>query len=157
MLENRSWAERWKPAAGLRAHLFAAALLWTAVGTGLSAAGIVWCFSARKPWIPLGFGIGVGALKGIFIIAKIAARNARRIVSRGDGKCLGGFLSVKTWLLVAAMMGSGMVLRRSSLPRPVLGVIYTAVGTGLLTGCLALWKARAAVPKEARPAAGSPE
>jgi hypothetical protein len=144
MDDNLSWAERWKPAAGVRAHLLAAALLWTAVGTGLSAAGIIWCFSARKPWVPLAGGVCAGTLKGIFIISKVAARNARRIISRGDGKCLGGFLSIKTWLLVAAMMASGFVLRHSGIPRPVLGVIYTAVGMALLTGCLSLWKARAA-------------
>ena len=144
MDDHRSWAERWKPSAGARSHLLAAALLWTAVGTGLSAAGIIWCLSARKPWVPLALGFCAGVLKGIFIISKVAARNARRIVSRGDGKCLGGFLSIKTWLLVAAMMGSGMVLRHSGIPRPVLGVIYTAVGTALLAGCLSLWKARAA-------------
>ena len=73
-----SWAERWKPAAGVRTHLLAAALLWTAVGAGLSAAGIVWCFSARRPWVPLALGVCVGVLKGIFIIARLAARNARR-------------------------------------------------------------------------------
>jgi hypothetical protein len=144
MDEHQSWAERWKPAAGARTHLLAAALLWTAVGTGLSAAGIVWCLCARKPWIPLASGVCAGALKGIFIISKVAAGNARRIISRGDGKCLGGFLSVKTWLVVAAMMGSGIGLRHSGVPRPVLGVIYVAVGTALLTGCFSLWKARAA-------------
>jgi hypothetical protein len=143
-----SWAERWKPAAGVRLHLLAAALLWTAVGVGLSTAGIAWCFSARTPWVPLVLGVGAGALKGIFIIAKVAARNARRIVARGDGKCLGGFLSIKTWLLVAAMMGSGMLLRRSAIPRPVLGALYTAVGTALLAGSLSLWKARAATRTE---------
>ena len=143
-----NWAERWKPAAGARTHLLAAALLWTAVGAGLSGAGIVWCFSARRPWIPLVLGVGIGVLKGIFIIARVAARNARRIIARGDGKCLGGFLSIKTWLLVAAMMGSGMVLRRSGIPRPVLGVIYAAVGTALLAGSLSLWKARAATRAE---------
>jgi len=143
-----NWAERWKPAAGARTHLLAAALLWTAVGAGLSGAGIVWCFSARRPWVPLALGVCVGVLKGIFIIARLAARNARRIIARGDGKCLGGFLSIKTWLLVAAMMGSGMFLRRSGIPRPILGVIYTAVGTALLAGSVSLWKARAATRTE---------
>ena len=70
-----NWAERWKPAAGARTHLLAAALLWTAVGAGLSGAGIVWCFSARRPWIPLVLGVGIGVLKGIFIIARVAARH----------------------------------------------------------------------------------
>jgi hypothetical protein len=143
-MDQPTWAERWKPAAGVRTHLLAAAVLWTLVGTGLSAAGIAWSLSAREPLIPLGIGLLLGALKGIFVISRVAVRNARRIVSRGDGKCLGGFLSIKTWLLVAAMMGSGMVLRRSGVPKPVLGGIYTAVGIGLLAGCVKLWQARSA-------------
>lgn len=141
MMDRRPWTERWKPAAGVRTHLLAAALLWTLVGTGLSAAGAVWSLSARRPLVPLGIGLLLGALKGTFVISRAAVRNARRIVSRGDGKCLGGFLSLKTWLLVAVMMGSGMVLRHSGVPRPILGGIYTAVGVGLLTGCLRLWQA----------------
>ena len=41
-MDRRPWTERWKPAAGVRTHLLAAALLWTLVGTGLSAAGVAW-------------------------------------------------------------------------------------------------------------------
>ena len=71
----------------------------------------------------------------------MAERNAARIIARGDGRCLGGFLSLKTWLLVVLMMTSGIILRRSAVPRPVLGVLYSAVGTALLVGCVTLWKA----------------
>jgi hypothetical protein len=73
--------------------------------------------------------------------------NTARIIARGDGHCLGGFLAPKTWLLVAVMMGSGILLRRSGVPRPILGVLYTAVGTGLLIGGRQLWKAWRETPE----------
>jgi hypothetical protein len=138
-----AWAERWKPAALARTHLVAAAGLWTVVGLGLTAAGLAWCSGVSLPWSALlaAAGVAAGLVKGRYVIRRMAEKNAARIIARGDGHCLGGFLSVKTWLLVAAMMASGMVLRRSAVPRPVLGVVYTAVGTALLAGSVILWRA----------------
>ena len=139
----KDWAERWKPAARVRTHLLAAAALWTVVGCGLATAGLVWCVGSTFPsslaWA-VG-GISIGLLKGSFIIRKFAERNTARLIARGDGRCLGGFLSARTWLLVILMMTSGILLRRSSIPRPVLGIIYAAVGTALLSGSFPLWKA----------------
>jgi len=143
------WAERWKPAARARTHLLAAALLWTVVGLGLAAAGIAWSFGSAFPWSLLlaGAGVAAGVVKGRLVILKMADRNTARIIARGDGRCLVGFLAPKTWLLVAAMMASGIILRRSGVPRPILGVLYTAVGTGLLIGSRQLWKAWRETPE----------
>lgn len=143
MTRPEGWLERWKPAAGVRTHLFSAAFLWTVVGFGLAAAGIAWCFGSALPWalVLAGAGVVAGLVKGRFVLRTMAERNAARIIARGDGHCLGGFLSVKTWLLVVLMMTSGFILRRSSVPRPVLGVLYSAVGTALLVGCATLWRA----------------
>ena len=140
----RRWAERLKPAAKTRTRLLAAASLWTVVGLGLSTLGFIWCFAVRLPW-PFGLavlGIAAGSLKGRFVFRGLAEKNAARVVRRGDGRCLGGFLSIKTWLLVAVMMTSGMILRRSGVPHPILGVLYSAVGTALLAGSVPLWRAR---------------
>jgi hypothetical protein len=143
MTRLMGWLERWKPAAGVRAHLYAAALLWTVVGLGLTAAGMAWSFSSAFPWSLLlaGAGVAAGLVKGRYVLRAMAERNAARIIARGDGRCLGGFLSLKTWLLVVLMMTSGIILRRSAVPRPVLGVLYSAVGTALLVGCVTLWRA----------------
>ncbi|MCX6563010.1 MAG: hypothetical protein NTU60_05325 [Candidatus Aminicenantes bacterium] len=142
MSRFKDWAERWKPAVRVRTQLLAAATLWTVVGCGLATAGLFWCFGSPFPGSILCAvgGIAAGLLKGFLIIRKFAERNTVRLIARGDGSCLGGFLSAKTWLLVALMMTSGILLRRSSIPRPVLGIIYSAVGTGLLAGCLPLWR-----------------
>jgi hypothetical protein len=92
-------------------------------------------------------GVAAGVVKGRLVIRKMADWNTARIIARGDGRCLGGFLAPKTWLLVAAMMASGIILRRSGVPRAVLGVLYTAVGSALLIGGLQLWKARREIPE----------
>jgi len=140
----RRLAERWKPAAKAQTHLLAAAGLWTVVGLGLSTLGFVWCFAARLPWpfLLAAVGIFAGTLKGRYVLRRLAERNAARVIRRGDGHCLGGFLSIKTWLLVAVMMASGILLRRSGIPHPILGPLYAAIGTALLAGSLPLWEAR---------------
>ena len=131
---------RWKPAAGVRTQLTAASLLWTCVGLGLGSAGVFWCHGADD-WPPLvGLGLAIGLIKAFWIIRPVARRNAARIIERGDGKCLGSFLSWKSWLFVAAMMAVGFVLRHSPLPRPALGVLYVAIGVALLVGALPLWR-----------------
>jgi hypothetical protein len=136
------WAQRSKPAARAKTHLLAAALLWTLVGSGLAAAGLAWSFGSPLPWsvVLVIAGVAAGTVKGRLVIRGMAARNTARIIARGDGRCLGGFLAPKTWLLIAVMMASGMILRRSGVPHPVLGVLYTAVGTGLLIGAWQLWR-----------------
>jgi hypothetical protein len=149
MTKLGKWAERWKPAARARTHLLAAALLWTVVGLGLAAVGLAWSFGSTFPWSLLLaiIGIAAGMVKGRLVIRKMADWNTARIIARGDGRCLGGFLAPKTWLLVTVMMGSGIILRRSGVPRPILGVLYTAVGTGLLIGGQQLWKAWRETPE----------
>ena len=70
-----------------------------------------------------------------------------RIASRGDGRCIGGFLSARSWLLVALMSGAGRLLRGGLLPLPVAGTLYVAIGTGLLFSSRIAWlRWRAAAP-----------
>jgi hypothetical protein len=131
-----------KPAASRRVHMFAAGLLWTLVGILLAASGTLWVLASGSGLaVPVLILAGAGgAAKARFILRKSARRVAERIERRGDGRCLGGFLSWKSWLLVLAMMGFGRLLRASPLPPLVRGGIYAAVGVALLGASLFLWK-----------------
>jgi len=130
-----------KPAASRRAHLVAAAILWTAAGAGLLTAGALWIASARAAVaVPsLAAALAAGVLKGRFVLDGAALRIAARIEARGDGRCLGGFLSWRSWLLVALMVAFGRVLRASPLPVPLRGAIYAAIGAGLLVASARFW------------------
>jgi hypothetical protein len=75
------------------------------------------------------------------VLSRTARRAAARIARRGDGTCLGGFLSWQSWLFVLGMMAAGAALRRSALPRTALGVVYVAVGIALLWGSRVFWAA----------------
>jgi hypothetical protein len=135
--------EEYKPAASARTHLLLAALLWTVVGGMLLLFGMRWSIRAAIPyvWLLLALAIAAGVFKALFVLECTARRTIDRIRERGDGRCIGGFLSIRTWLFVGLMMLVGYLLRHSALPRAIVGLIYTAVGTALLVAARRLWGA----------------
>ena len=131
-----------KPAAPAWAHALLAACLWTAVGGALGTFGVLWALgggSAAAPYVLAG-AVLVGLAKGAFVLGKTAARNVARIEERGDGKCLGGFLSWRSWLLVGAMIALGRLLRGGLLSTETVGFVYAAIGVALLAGSVVLWR-----------------
>jgi len=137
------WLATYKPAAPARVHLLLAAILWTVVGTALAYFGTRWAMAWESSfvWLCLGLAAGIGVVKGRLVLHKTADRIIRRIRTRGDGRCLGGFLSPKTWAVVGGMMVAGRLLRGGLLPRVPVGFIYVAVGVALLLGSRPLWQA----------------
>jgi hypothetical protein len=135
--------EAYKPAASARTHLLLAALLWTVVGATLLFLGFRWALLAdiSYAWLLLVLAVVVGVFKALFVLERTARRTIGRIRERGDGRCIGGFLSVRTWLFVGLMMLAGYLLRHSALPRAIVGLIYAAVGTALLVASRRLWGA----------------
>ncbi len=83
----------------------------------------------------------VGIAKAVIVFQRVAQRIVTRIEMRGDGHCLGGFFSWRTWLLVAVMIVSGRLLRASPLPREIVGLILIAIGCALVLGTRHLWQA----------------
>lgn len=144
---RRSWRERYKPAASRRVQRLLAANLWSLVGTGLGIAGTVWTVGAAHGVLLatlVAVAAAAGWAKGRFVLAKTARRTLVRIERRGDGRCLGGFLSWKSWGLVLTMIVGGRLLRASPLPRTILGPVYLAIGVALLTASLVFWRGREA-------------
>jgi len=140
---HHSPLERWKPRAAGRTQLLLAGALWTIVGSLLLFFGARWSFEAfgsGPGGLAVAVGIVAGLFKGRFVLDKAAARIADRIESRGDGRCAGGFLSWRSWLLVALMSGAGRLLRGGLLPHAVVGPLYAAIGAGLLFSSRIAWK-----------------
>ncbi|MFV0438759.1 MAG: hypothetical protein ACK5PS_15380 [Desulfopila sp.] len=131
---------RLKPGAPRSVHLLLAASLWTAIGLLLMTRGLVWLKSADLLYLALP-AVLLGYLKSRFILDRTAVRSIERILHLRDGTCLGAVYSKMTWLLVAAMMGMGILLRRSSFPRPILAVAYIMVGWALFWSSRKGWRA----------------
>jgi len=68
--------------------------------------------------------------------------NLARILARGEGRCLFGFMSWQSWAFVVFMMAFGRVLRHSALTAPAVGPLYLAVGVALVVGSAEIWRAR---------------
>jgi hypothetical protein len=84
--------------------------------------------------------LGLG--KALLVMDETTLRNIDRVKSRGEDRCVGGFLSPRVWILVIGMMFLGRILRTMGLPKPILGMIYGAVGIGLLFSSRLIWRAR---------------
>ena len=136
-----NWLEARKPVASVRVHVFLVTLMWTIVGLFLFVRGAGNMMSLPGPvnpwWIVVAAFIGV--LKGRLIFDKTALRVISRMESREENKCLGGFLSLKSWGMILLMVFLGMSLRVSPLPGVLVWGIYVAVGTGLFFSSRLFW------------------
>lgn len=138
----REWLEAHKPAASRRVHVLLAALMWSVVGAVLLACGARWVLVSGGPEaLPLVLlAVALGFFKSRLALDRAAERIVVRISTHDDRRCIGGFLSWRTWGLVAVMVVSGRVLRTYLLAPIVAGLVYTAVGSALVIGSRALWR-----------------
>jgi hypothetical protein len=136
----RAWLEAHKPAASRRAHLLLAACMWSTVGSLLLFFGTRWLLEHRWGPIVLPIALAVGALKAHFVLDRAAGKIIERIHSHPDDRCIGGFLSLKSWATVAVMMIAGRLLRGSETIRPLVGPLYAAIGTALLLSSRHIWR-----------------
>jgi hypothetical protein len=130
-----------------------AAATWTVVGLVLIIVGTRWALRSETGLHPILFAaaIGVGLAKGAVILRPAANRVIMRIRALGDDRCIGGFYSWRTWVLVAFMIIVGALLRGSGIPMPLVGLLYLAIGVALLTASWLPWRAwyRHAAPEAA--------
>ncbi|MBU0483304.1 MAG: hypothetical protein KKB30_02160 [Proteobacteria bacterium] len=130
---------KFKPGASVKTHLLVAALLWSLVGGFLFFRGGRWV--SGSGWeIFLLVSMLLGLCKSRMILDRVANRNIERIVQSGDGSCLGGVYSFKTWGLVIVMIVLGRFLRSSSVPIVFVGLLYVTVGCSLFWSSRMMWK-----------------
>lgn len=135
------WLETYKPTASSRFQLFLAAVIWTAVGIALLVVGGNWILTQpdENTVFLILAAICVGLGKSLLILDRAAKKVGHRIRLRGENRCLGGFLSLSNWALIAVMAVLGKLLRSTGLPHSLLGLLYAAVGIGLLISSRNIW------------------
>lgn len=132
---------RLKPGASIRVHLLVAALIWSMVGLGLMTRGFLFVRPSGRYWFAL-LGAGLGTIKSIWVLDRVARKNIRRTSRMEDGACIGSVYSFKTWGLILCMILLGRLLRLSGLPGEYIGIVYCAIGWGLFLSSRLLWQAR---------------
>jgi hypothetical protein len=137
-----NWLEVCKPSASVRVHVLLATLMWTIVGLFLFVRGVINMMILPETVNPLWLIVAtfIGVLKGRLIFDKTAERVISRILSREGDRCLGGFLSFKSWGMILFMILLGMSLRVSPLPGVLVWGVYVAVGAGLFFSSRLFWK-----------------
>ena len=137
-----SWLETFKPVASSRLQLLLAGGTWSTVGTGLICVGTYWLASNSSHLISLlAISLCLGLAKSLLILDRVANRIVKRIELRGEGRCLASFYSLRAWALVILMMAMGRILRGAGISYSLLGMVYVAVGTGLLMSSRSIWLA----------------
>ncbi len=130
--------DKFKPAVSGRWLLLLAGLMWTAVGALLCRLAYAWLSTVGiKTAVALAAaGITLGLVGYRFSFIKMARKNSRRICELEDKSCLFAFQAWKSYLIIALMIGLGILLRHSALPRQYLALVYLAVGLALLLSSL---------------------
>lgn len=116
-----------------------AAVLWAGAGVILLVRALPWLAAAGQMGWAVGIGsLGLGFLKSRLIFVPLASRNIERIEALSPHKekiCVFAFQALQSYLIIVLMIGLGIALRLSPLPRLVLGGVYTAIGSALLLTC----------------------
>ena len=136
-----------------KSSLVLVGIIWLAVGIVLSIAGIRWMLQLSfgpKLIIFLAASISVGLLKGKFVLQNVAKKYYKRadVIQFNKGDIFVGFakiLGIKGFILIGLMMFLGSFLRHSSIDRPILGIIYLAVGISLVYASKIFFKDKATV------------
>jgi hypothetical protein len=128
-----------------RPYLWLAGITWLLVGSGLlTMGGIFWFhFPATifldKQHILFGtLAVSVGILKGQYILDRSARKTIERLDASAATNPLSRLSDMFGWrqvLLIAAMIGLGVILRVCGVNAELRGLLYLAVGVGLLWGC----------------------
>ncbi len=139
-----------RPGLSVRGHLAIAAVLWTVVGAGLLTMGAVFWFHLpylgfldRYHFLVGGMALGVGLLKGQFVLNRTANRVIDRVQDLAEPNPLKSVFQMfgwKTILLILSMMGIGVALRWAGVSFEVRGLIYLAVGLALLWSSRCYWR-----------------
>jgi hypothetical protein len=118
-----------------RCWLFAiAGVIWTGVGVLLLAYTASW-LAPLPLWLTgvlAAAGLAVAALFVRFVFGGIVRKNIARIEQGPSRASAFAFQGWRSYLVTAFMVGLGITLRHSSLPKPELAVVYEGIGVALL-------------------------
>ena len=144
MTLNSLWY-RLEPAVPRRALYVAAALAWELAGLILAVRACFWLRGLGLTAVAYAApALLAGWAKGRWVLGRVADKNVARIEALSPHKkriCVFAFQALESYLLVLGMVGAGILLRLSPLPRPLLAAVYLAIGSGLVLGSFRYWRA----------------
>lgn len=133
------------PPASERTQMLAAAFMWLIGASILLVRGVGYLQGRYWHSWALAIGLALGVLKSQVLLDRVARKAVERIRTRGRAHFF-GFFSARSWMLIAVMMGGGMLLRRivvhpDLIGAGIMGAIYIGVGTALALADRVFWRA----------------
>ncbi len=147
--------------------VFISGIVWLTVGIGLLQLGLRLLLEAKDGHHPIVHGLSplfgghesvvivliaaslfVGYMKGRYVLAKSAKRVVNRIVSFSNPTSLFNLYSWPYYVLIAAMMTLGILLRVLGIAPDIRGIIDVAVGSALIQGALIYFRMALALRKQ---------
>ncbi len=109
-------------------------LMWLGVGILLNSFACRWLsdYQGSYTWLIVSSGLLISIIKHRFVLSRFAQKNINRIEANGDKQWLFAFITVKSLIMIILMMGTGITLRHSSIPKQYLSVLYIAIGGALI-------------------------
>lgn len=120
-----------------------AGLTWTGVGIFLCRLAASWLAplaGLHLVWRVL-LGLTLAGVIAAFGFSRLAGENLQRIHSLPEQACIFAFQEWKSYPLVVVMIGLGIALRNSPLPKSLLAILYIGIGGGLLLASLRYYRA----------------
>jgi len=116
--------------------------MWTVAGSILCTRAIIWLdvFPAgvAATMESVSAGLAVGAY--LLLFARLVRRNIDRIAGLPERACLFAFTPWRGYLMIGLMVGVGVTLRSSTIPRVYLSIPYAAMGGTLLIGSVMFFR-----------------
>jgi hypothetical protein len=126
--------KKFDPAVDQRILIALSGFTWIIVGILLSMLATQWLSSLRlTSALLLGVtGVTLALMIHHFGFLRLVDKNIERILSMNKKVCIFAFQAWKSYLIILIMIGLGMALRKSALPKPYLSVIYIGFGGAMI-------------------------
>jgi hypothetical protein len=134
--------KKFDPAVDKKFLVALSAIIWSVVGIMLCRLAVGWLSQAtahKVAWLGTA-GIILSLMIHHFGFLKIVDRNIERILAKAGKVCIFGFQPWKSYFLIAIMIGMGIALRHSSLPKPYLAIIYIGFGGAMLLSSIRYYR-----------------
>ena len=131
------------PKTSRRTLLLIAALFWTVAGGVLLLRGSIYFKEwDEHRWTILSGSIIMGILFYVLVFSKISLKHTNRIISLDPNDLhFFSFFSLKSYFLMAIMIGSGILLRKSGvIPLKYLAIIYITMGIPLFLSAIRFYR-----------------
>ena len=130
--------QKYNPAVDKKVLIALSGIMWLVVGIILCSHAVNWLSQPgvkNSMWLLIS-GMILSLLIHHFGFLRLVYNNLERILSQKDKVCIFAFQAWKSYLIIAIMIGIGIALRHSSLPKPYLSVIYIGFGGAMLLSSL---------------------